>query len=422
MTNPYSTDSLLLGPAGAVLSNSANSTFVGIIGAYPEMRGPGGSKVEFDTFGNIQISTLGATVLSPDTGVVNLGNAGTLNFDPLGRRAINDVSTITGTDINIQGVNVSLTEAAGLGLRLVAGAAELTGMSSINGSGNGLVVQTSTQSTIITLANDGNFNLSGLFNGDLTNISTTGVDLYMTAAGSLYLASAANGQNISFTSDNILNISSVVGGINIDAAGSGSDVNIGNVGEISFDLAGVRAITNISTINGDPYGSPNLVVSTLTAETVSTASLEVSSINGSALPFDLPWTSTLGTGGFTSSLTGTNITTPVLVASITFPQPGNYTIYQKLSAVKTAGAGGQDVHMNILYGDANVGVSDVYEGIGSVPYINEQNVSTLTTLVANAQVSSINDIKNIYVFDQSNNNYTVDLVAANPVISYNPAP
>ena len=394
MTNPYSTDSLLLGPAGAVLSNSANSTFVGIIGAYPEMRGPGGSKVEFDTFGNIQISTVGATVLSPDTGVVNLGNTGTLNFDPLGRRAINNVSTVTGTDINIQGVSVSITDGGftGVGLKLVSGSLELAGVSSINGSDNGLVVQTKNQSTIISLGNDGSFNLASVV-----------------------------GQNISFTSDSVLNVSSL-GAVNINAAGSGSDVNISNVGEISFDLAGVRAITNISTINGEPYGSPNLVVSTLTAETVSTASLEVSSINGSALPFDLPWTSTLGTGGFTSSLTGTNITTPVLVASISFPQPGNYTIYQKISAVKTAGGANQDVHMNILYGDANVGVSDVYEGIGSVPYMNEQNVSTLTTLVANAQVSSINDTKNIYVFDQSNNNYTVDLVAANPVISYNPAP
>jgi hypothetical protein len=279
MTNPYSTDSLLLGPAGAVLSNSANSTFVGIIGAYPQMKGPGGSKVEFDTFGNIQISSVGATVFAPDTGIVNIGNAGTFNFDPLGYKAINDVSTITGTDINIQGVNVSLTEAGGFGLKVLPGGTQLTGTSSIIGSDNGLVLQTKTESTIMTLG-DGNFNLTSVFNGDVTSISTSAVDLYVTSAGGLIMTSAANGQQISFTSDNILNISSVVGGVNIDAAGSGSDVNIGNVGEISFDLAGVRAITNISTINGEPYLSPNLTVSTLTAETVSTASLEVSSING----------------------------------------------------------------------------------------------------------------------------------------------
>jgi hypothetical protein len=158
---------------------------------------------------------------------------------------------------------------------------------------------------------------------------------------------------------------------------------------------------------------------------VSTGNLSVSTINGAVYPpvLDLPWTSTLGSGGFTSSINGANITTPgIQFTPISFPQPGNYTIYQKLSAVKTAGGAGQDIHMNVLYGDANIGVSDIYEGIGTVPYINEIGVSTLTTVVANCFVSSINDTKSIYVFDQSANTYTADLVAANPVIQYNPAP
>ena len=188
----------------------------------------------------------------------------------------------------------------------------------------------------------------------------------------------------------------------------------------------VGEIVNLSTINGVEYPPPpsaDPTVSTLTAASfVSTLALEgVSSINGSVFPGSVGWTSTLGSGGFTSTINGADITSPSIVFSaITFPLAGNYTIYQKVSAVKTAGGAGQDLHINALYGDGVIDVNDTFEGLASVPYIDNTSVSTLTTMTANCFVSTIGDTKSIYLFDQSAHTYTADIVAANPVIQYNP--
>jgi hypothetical protein len=465
--------------------------------------------------GGVTISSIGGGV------TVNVQNAGTIAFDASGAGAITGLSTINGSSYPPPGVG-SISSISGGGATVecdvASGGIELLTSNPFLTLDAGTVIATlsagaananievktdnmvfnnpaATVSSIINMKDDGTIDLSGaavnLINagtidfisssGIITNLSTvngaafvngsapyvlpTNITVSTLTAASVsttsLLVSSINGAaypepQYSLPAD--ISVSTIAGVSTIEANPNvpfsflhlgAFDFNISTLGNLTIDSALGMVLNGVSTIAGsdlliesnnlklvDAGGSgfnvlsaqpsvsgasglvieANLSVSTIT---------DISTINGAVYPpvLDLPWTSTLGSGGFTSSINGADITTPgIQFTPISFPQVGNYTIYQKLSAVKTAGGAGQDIHMNVLYGDANIGVTDIYEGIGSVPYINEIGVSTLTTVVTNCFVSSINDTKSIYVFDQSANTYTADLVAANPVIQYNPAP
>lgn len=205
-----------------------------------------------------------------------------------------------------------------------------------------------------------------------------------------------------------------------------ADITVSTLTAASY--VSTLGLEGISSINGEAYPPPPPVfpenpsfVSVTASSYISTLALEgVSSINGNAFPGAVSWTSTLGSGGFTSTINGANITSPsVVFTPITFPQVGDYTIYQKVSMIKTAGGAGQDLHINVLYDDGSApDVNNIYQGIGVLPYVND-NVSTFTTVVANARVSTIGDTKSIALLDQSGHSYTVNIIAANPIIQFN---
>lgn len=321
--------------------------------------------------------------------------------------------TITGD------VSFNLSDGGGGGISGTGNDVFLTGVSSINGGTRPLTVSTAARVDIVATSDELHLEGASLWLGAVagsTDVNVYGNVLIPTAE--LQVSSIVGLSTI--TSPAVLGITAttlnMVGGTNVsmlDTGGAGFSV-ISGVPQINGDV-GISSITGLSSINGTSYN--NQAVSS-----ISTLALNsVSSINGGVFP-GAGWTSTLGSGGFTSTVTGANITIPQLVFTpITFPVAGDYTIYQKFSLVKTAGGAGQDIHMNALYGGATLDITNVYEGIGSLPYANGTSISTLTTIVANCKVSSIGDTKSIYIFDQSANTYTADIVAANPVIQYNPS-
>ena len=211
-------------------------------------------------------------------------------------------------------------------------------------------------------------------------------------------------------------VSSIVGGTDLDI--TTSTLNI--VGATSLYLIdGGGGGLEVTSAQPRITGSSGLVIdNNLSVSTIT----NLSTINGSVFPGSVGWTSTLGAGGFTSSIVGTALTTPQLVFTpITFPQVGDYTIYQKVKLVKTSGGAGQDIHLSAVYGGGAVpDINDVYEGIGAAPYVDNTSVSTVTTMVANCRVSTIGDTKSIYLYDPSANTYTANITAANPVIQFNP--
>ena len=263
---------------------------------------------------------------------------------------------------------------------------------------------------ILNMTGDVSFSLT---DGNGGGISGVGGDVFLTGVSSI------NGDTrpllVTATSVNVVGVDVAL----VDSGGAGFLVT-GGVVKVNGDVS-ISSISGISSINGTSYNSQ--AVSSLTASGfVSTLALGgVSSINGGIFP-GAGWTSTLGSGGFASTINGANLTTPAIqFTPITFPVAGDYTIYQKFSLVKTAGGAGQDLHINSIYGEASNDITNVYQGVGSLPYINEIGVSTLTTIVTTCKVSTIGDTKSIYLLDQSANTYTADIVATNPVIQYTPS-
>jgi hypothetical protein len=262
----------------------------------------------------------------------------------------------------------------------------------------------------ITSGNSGNINIVG---GNVKISDGMSVGLIVDNATQLVTIGGTGGLSVS----TITNVSTLAGANDLSVSASYLTI----VGNISASLRdGGGAGLTIEGSQSRITGANGLIIDN--ALSVSSIT-NVSTINGSLFPGAVGWTSTLGTGGFTSTITGTALTNPTLVFTpISFPVVGDYTIFQKVSVVKIAGGAGQDLHINAIYGGgANPDINDVYEGVASLPYVDNLSVSTLATLVANCRVSTIGDTKSIYLFDQSGHTYTADIVAANPVIQFNPS-
>ena len=177
------------------------------------------------------------------------------------------------------------------------------------------------------------------------------------------------------------------------------------------------SIKGVSTINGNPL---SLFQNSNIFSTISVSSItNVSTVNGN----HLPWTSTLGVGAFNSSITGNTAGTPILLySSISFPYPGQYSLFQKALIVKVTGGSGQDVHANMLYDGGAPDINNVQEGIATLPFVNNIALSSFTTLTTSFYVSSTALNKSIYYFDYGAANYTAKVYASNPIIQYLPPP
>lgn len=277
--------------------------------------------------GAVNISSVGAGV------DVNVSNAGTITFDTVGSRAIVNLSTVNGVAFPPSfsvpaNITVSTLTAASYISTL-----RLEGVSSINGSAYPSVASQDPTFSTITLGaggflattDAGGYIVSKTFEGlggnDTTLASASGQTLFI------------NGGQLSGTIDNSIMSLNLDGTIVMNATNIGGDTDgfgltVGAEGRfITFpsdptSAFAVGGINNLSTINGVAYPPSfsvpsDVTVSTLTAGSyVSTLSLEgISSINGSAYPFEVSTIGNIATGGFvitTSSNVGMGVMSPVI--------------------------------------------------------------------------------------------------------------
>ena len=334
----------------------------------------GASQISYNTATStmsFQAPNVSVGAFSTLTGVSTINGSPYLTVDPYVLPANISVSTITAMDyvstISVSGIS-SITSGNSANIDIIGGNVKIS-----DGLTVGLTVDNATQ--LVTIGGTGGLSVS-----TITNIST------FTGATDLTVSAT----NLSLT--------------------GGTTVYLTETGGAGLTITSTQP--RITGNNGLVIDN-NLSVSTIT---------NISSINSSIFPGSVGWTSTLGSGGFTSSITGTTLTTPQLVFTpISFPQVGDYTIYQKVTLVKTTGGSGQDVHLSAVYGSGGVpNINDVYEGVAAAPYVDNTSVSTVTTMIANCRVSTIGDTKSIYLYDPSANTYTADITAANPVMQFIP--
>jgi hypothetical protein len=153
---------------------------------------------------------------------------------------------------------------------------------------------------------------------------------------------------------------------------------------------------------------------------VSTQNVFVSTINRKLYPY----TSTLNTPPSTFSYAASNTrssTVPyVLYSNVAFPNAGWFSLSQK--AIFTRASGGSDTHQSILYTPgAFISTPSQKDGYATLPYLNENNSSTFTTLTTQLYISSTQLNRNIILYNGTNNNFVGNLFLDSLNITYTPS-
>jgi len=149
----------------------------------------------------------------------------------------------------------------------------------------------------------------------------------------------------------------------------------------------------------------------------------VSSINSKVYPF---W-STLSIPNSTFIIKGNAVSDPnnpyVLYSNVQFPPytKGHYEISQKAVMSKKSGGASADIHGNIFYTQGAFPSTPGYllDGYSALPYVNQDNCSSFTTLKTMVNISSLTT-RNIIYYDSTGNNYVADLYMGNLVVQYTP--
>ena len=359
--------------------------------------------------GSITTSNLGATV----------GTIGTLsNTNLIGTGAVSGYTTIGTTNLNTTNINgIAASSYLNTSTFTNASISSLT-VSTINGfpftpgGGGGtatdkfstLGTSSFTFSTATSIGSNTDFNYPIVLDYDQAGNTTT--------AG---VAIAIRGHNFGS--------GAVVNQLEFGARATGENYIMSvwpgqNLEELVIDATDVnfRDSDGFSTIvNQNPYGVATNGI--IRAPVLSTQSLNVSTVNG----YPLPWVSTYQGSASTFIVDGTASTTPQLIGQISFPYEGDYFITQKVAFTKVTGGSAQDCHGVLILNDT--AALPTFPGgeyaMAALPYINENNASSFTTLVSNiGLVSTLT--KNIYYYDATGNNYTASLDTDLVVIHYTP--
>ena len=153
---------------------------------------------------------------------------------------------------------------------------------------------------------------------------------------------------------------------------------------------------------------------------LSTQNVMVSSINNKLYPY----TSTLNIPPSTFSYAASNTqsaTVPyVLYSNVAFPNAGWYTLSQK--AIFTRASGTSDTHQSVLYTPgAFISTPSQKDGYATLPYVNQNNNSTFTTLTTQLYISSTQLNRNIILYNGTNNNFVGNLFLDSLNVSYTPS-
>ena len=204
---------------------------------------------------------------------------------------------------------------------------------------------------------------------------------------------------------------------NLFPLGSGSQLGygpaLGGGGYYNFMFARSTFTTNINPVTDGVTTSNNIKVS----GNLSTQNVFVSSINNKLYPY----TSTLNLPFSSFSITGNQAGTPILLYSnIDFRTQGFHRISQKAILSKNSGGTSQDIHANIFYTvGAFPSTPSITDGYSALPFVNQDNASTFTTLLTEFYVSTPTT-RNILYYDATANNYTARLYMGTLFDTYTP--
>ena len=150
---------------------------------------------------------------------------------------------------------------------------------------------------------------------------------------------------------------------------------------------------------------------------VSTQNVFVSTINRKLYPY----TSTLNIPFSSFSITGNQAGTPILLYSnVEFLNQGFHCISQKAILSKNTGGSSADIHANIFYTvGAFPSTPSITDGYSALPFVNQDNASTFTTLMTEFYVSTPTT-RNILYYDSTANNYTARLYLGTLFDTYTP--
>jgi hypothetical protein len=178
--------------------------------------------------------------------------------------------------------------------------------------------------------------------------------------------------------------------------------NIGNAPTNSFQGGWFNTL-NVQTIQANTTATIGINSTVRVLGTLSTQNQMVSSINLKQFPY----TSTLNIPHSSFSITGNQAGTPILLYSnVQFLNQGFHRISQKAILSKNSGGSSQDIHANIFYTvGAFPSTPSITDGYSALPFVNQDNASTFTTLMTEFYVSTPTT-RSIYYYDSAAKNYT----------------
>ena len=180
--------------------------------------------------------------------------------------------------------------------------------------------------------------------------------------------------------------------------------------------------SNINTINlstGTIVGG-SINVSSIQTRTVSTNSLLVSTINRKLYPYTSTLTIPASTFSYNASATQSATVPYVLYSNVAFPNAGWFSLSQK--AIFTRASGTSDTHQSVLYSPgAFISTPSIKDGYDMLPYTNQNNNSTYTTLTTQLYISSTQLNRNIILYNGTTNNFVGNLFLDRLNVSYTPS-
>jgi len=209
-----------------------------------------------------------------------------------------------------------------------------------------------------------------------------------------------NARDINMTAGRDINIT----------AGTNSDILLNS--RLNLSTNSIIGVTGVSSI----FVSTN----TLKANLISTNSLFVSSINNKQYPYTSTLNAPPSTFSYAASNTQSRTVPYVLYSNVAFPNAGWFNVSQK--AIFTRASGTSDTHQSVFYTPgAFISTPSIKDGYASLPYTNQNNNSTFTTLTTELYISSTQLNRNITLYNDTNNNFVGNLFLDRLVATYNPS-
>ena len=191
---------------------------------------------------------------------------------------------------------------------------------------------------------------------------------------------------------------------NLFPLGAGSQLGYNSGGTAGGGFYNILAARSTFTQVINPSGEAGRFSNAVYINTnLSTQNVMVSSINNKVYPY----TSTLNLPFSSFSITGNQAGTPILLYSnIDFRTQGFHRISQKAILSKNTGGASADIHANIFYSLGSFpSTPSITDGYSALPFVNQDNASTFTTLMTEFYVSTPTT-RSIFYYDSTANNYT----------------